>query len=201
MPKAAVGRPLSKTVSPPSKPKSVNTVPTKPVGKKDDSPEFPESLSPLPPTRTPDVEMSDIAVAGEETEDSDTVVVPRMPRRSKGKEPATVQLDRDISPPPKPLGKESVKMVIGDKKSSASPPPCDSEDKAPVKEAAKLTPVPIKKAIGRIGKIGGKKVAKRADDDDAEMKDTVGKPKLPTSSSSNSVRIVLPTSRIYKRFI
>lgn len=186
MPNAAVGRP---SLSPPSKPKSVNAVPTKPVDKRDDSPKIPGSLS---PTRTPDVEMSDIAaVAGEETEDSDTVVVPRMPRRNKGKEPAAAQLDRDISPPPKPPGKERVKMVIGDKKSSASaspsppPPPRDSEDEAPVKEVAKLSPAPIKKAIGRIGKIGGKKVVKREDDDDAKMEDAVGKPKLPTSSSNS----------------
>lgn len=193
MPNAAVGRPTS---SLPSKPKSVDAVPTKPVDKKNDSPKIPRSLSPLPPTRPPDVEMSDIAaVAGDETEDSDTVVVPRMSRRSKGKEPAAAQLSRDISPPPKLLGKESVKMVTGDKKSSASasaspppppPPPCDSEDEAPVKEAAKLSPAPIKKAIGRIGKIGGKKVVKREDDDDAKMEDAVGKPKLP-ASPSNSV--------------
>ncbi|KAL0635771.1 hypothetical protein Q9L58_005304 [Maublancomyces gigas] len=196
VPNAAVGRPTS---SLPPKPKSVDAVPTKPVSKKDDSPKIPGSLSPLPPTRPPDVEMSDIAaVAGEETEDSDTVVVPRMPRRSKGKEPAAAQLSRDISPPPKLLGKESVKTVIGDKKSSASasaspppPPPCDSKDEAPVKEAAKLSPAPIKKAIGRIGKIGGKKVVKREDDDDAKMEDAVGKPKLPTSPS-NSARIISP---------
>lgn len=191
MPNAAVGRPTS---SLPSKPKSADAVPTKPVGKKDDSPKIPGSLSPLPRTRPPDVEMSDIAaVAGEETEDSDTVVVPRMPRRSKGKEPAAAQLSRDISPPPKLVSKESAKMVIGDKKSSASvpppppppPPPCDSEDEAPVREAAKLSPAPTKKAIGRIGKIGGKKVVKREDDDDAKMEDAVGKPKLPTSPSNS----------------
>lgn len=140
--------------------------------------------------------MPDIAAAtaaGEETEDSDTVVVPRMPGRSKGKNPAA-QLGGDISPPLKPPGKGNLKMVIGDKKLSASaspplPPDNDPEDETPVKEVAK----PVKKTIGRIGKIGGKKVVKREDNNDAEMEDVVGKSKLPTPSSSNLVCIMLPS--------
>lgn len=133
---------------------------------------------------------------GEETEDSDTVMI-RMPGKGKGKEPLATQLDGTISPP---LGKESTKVVIGDKISStfASPPPppvdTESEDEPPKKEAVKPLPAPVKKTIGRIGKIGGKKAAKKEADDDAEMKDTVGMPELP--SSSTSVRTLpLPIDR------
>lgn len=194
---ARAGRAASGTVSPPSKPKSVVAGLGKPGGKKANHPK-----SPSPPTRIPDVEMPDITAAvavGEETEDSDTVMV-RMPWKGKGKEPITTQLDGAISPP---LGKESMKVVIGDKISptfSSPPPPppppgdTESEDEPPKKEAVKPVPAPVKKTIGRIGKIGGKKAAKKEADDDAEMKDIVGKPELP--SSSTSVRtLLLPTDR------
>lgn len=184
------GRAASRTVSPPPKPKSVVAGLGKPGGKKASHPKSPSP----PPTRIPDVEMRDIAAAaGEETEDSDTVVVPRMPGKGKGKELVTAQLDGTISPPP---GKGSVKVAIKDKISSTSalpPPPgeTESEDEPPKKEAVKPVPAPVKKTIGRIGKIGGKKAAKKEVDDDAEMKDIVGKSGLP-SSSSTSVRTLLP---------
>lgn len=193
MPGAKAGRAASRTVSPPPKPKPVVAGLGKPGGKKAD---HPKSLS--PPTRIPDVEMPD-TVVGEETEDSDTVMI-RMPGKGKGKELVAIQLDGTISPP---LGKESTKVVIGDKISStfASPPPppvdTESEDEPPKKEAVKSVPAPVKKTIGRIGKIGGKKAAKKEADDDAEMKDTASKPELP--SSSTSVRtLLLPTDRKHR---
>lgn len=192
MPLTAAGNP-PKIVSPVSKPKPNAAGLSKPSGKKAENPKSPSP----PPTRAPDVEMPDIA-AGEETEDSDTVVVARALGRGKGKEPAAAEPDGSVSPPPRPSGKGSVKMVIGDKKSSASasaspplpPPPLGItrlEDETLEREAAK--PAPVKKTIGRIGKIGGKKVIKKVDNGDAEMKDVLNS-ELPTPSSSTSVRIV-----------
>lgn len=182
MPSTGAGITASKTVSPPPKSKSVVAGLRKPGSKKTKS-----------PTQIPDLEMPDIAAtAGEETEDSDTVVVPRIPR-ARGK-PAVARSNGTISPPP---GGEGAKVVIRDEITSASPPPplpsrdTNSEDEPPKKEVAKPLPAPVKK-ISRIGKIGGKKAAKKEHDDDAEMNDIVSKPELSTPSSSTSVCTVLP---------
>lgn len=88
-------------------------------------------------------------------------------------------------------------MVIGGKKkpsTSASPAPplavenTDSGEEVEKKEMAK--PAPIKKVIGRIGKIGGKKIVKDKDDNDAEIDDTIVRSESPGPSSSTSVIIL-----------
>lgn len=181
MPGTGAGKTTHKTISPPPKSKSVVAGLRKPGSKK--------TKSPSPPTQIPDLEMPDIAAtAGEETEDSDTVVVPRISRGGRSK-PAVSRSDGTISPPP--VG-EGAKVVIRDKITSTPPPPSrdpNLEDESPKKEVAKSAPI---KKIGRIGKIGGKKAAKKEHDDDAEMNDVVGKPELSAPSSSASVRTVFP---------
>lgn len=140
--------------------------------------------------------MPDIA-AGEETEDSDTVVVPRVARRGRGNTPAA-----ESDPPAEALSPKktsAVKMVIGGKaKPSVSPVPqapaenTDSgEDPPPKKKVVK----PVKKVIGRIGKIGGKKAVKQEDDgDDADMED-IGEKAIKAESSGPSSLVSILISR------
>lgn len=126
--------------------------------------------------------------AGEETEDSDTVVIPRTLDKGKGKEPvARFTLHPSAIPSP-PKHKEGVKMVIGDKKN-----PSISPERPPVENnnsEGEAKPLPVKKIIGKIGKISGKKATKNENGGDAEMKDPAN-----TEPSGSSTPLVIDLYR------